>query len=84
MTQDMQMLKSEITSSLDLLSPESLQLLAKFVSFLRTGNAETEVERIVDTINVNSHQQMFRITSPRLVHRHQVVDFEKEIIDITE
>lgn len=84
MAQNTQTLKTEIMASLDFLSPESLKLLAKFVSFLRAGNAQTEIEQIVDTINVLMPQQVIRITGPRLVNRHQVADFQKEVVEIAE
>lgn len=47
-------------------------------------NAQTEIEQIVDTIDVPMPQQVLRITRPRLVHRHQIADFQKEVVEITE
>lgn len=82
MAQDIQTLKAEIATSLDFLSPDSLKLLAKFVSFLRTGNAQTEIAQIVDTVTVPMPQPVMRITGPRLVHPHQIADFRKEVVDI--
>ncbi|HRW08299.1 MAG TPA: hypothetical protein P5121_24515 [Caldilineaceae bacterium] len=84
MAQNTQTLKTEIMASLDFLSPESLKLLAKFVSFLRAGNVQTEIEQVVDTIDLPMPQQVIRIPSPRLVHRRQVADFQKEVVEITE
>ena len=82
MAQDAQRLKAEIISALDFLSPDSLRLLVNFVSFLRTNAAQPEIKRINDRIEVNVPRQTVRMTSPRLVHRHQIVDFQKEVVEI--
>ncbi len=48
MVQDVTMLKIEITSALDFLSPESLRLLREFVAFLRSRVKQpASQERIV-------------------------------------
>jgi len=49
MSQEMAMLKVEITSALDFLPPESLRLLREFVAFLRSraGQAAPQEGRIV-------------------------------------
>ena len=80
--QDTQSLKNEISASLDLLSADSLRLLAKFVSFLRSNSAQSEISEIATAIEVENPKQTIHIASPRLVHRHQVADFKKEIIEI--
>ena len=80
--QDTQSLKTEIASSLDLLSADSLRLLAKFVSFLRANVAQSEISEIDASIEVENPTQAIRIASPRLVHQQQVADFKKEIIEI--
>jgi hypothetical protein len=82
MAQDAQRLKSEIVSALDFLSPDSLRLLVKFVSFLRTNAAQPEINQINDVIAINAPRQTVHMTSPRLVHRDQSADFKKEIVEI--
>jgi len=48
MAQDVATLKAEITSALDILSPESLRLVREFVTFLRSQVKQTAPqERIV-------------------------------------
>ncbi len=78
MVQDTKNLKAEIISALDVLPADSLKLLAKFVTFLRTNEAQEEIEK------VEVLQKTIRISSPRLAHREQVADFKKEVIWETE
>jgi hypothetical protein len=47
MTQDVAILKAKIILALDLLPPESLQLLQEFVDFLRSRAKEPASRRIV-------------------------------------
>jgi hypothetical protein len=82
MAQDAQHLKAEIISALDSLSSDSLRLLVKFVSFLRTNAAQPEINQINEVTKVSDLRQTVRLTSPRLAHRHQIADFQKEIIEI--
>ena len=82
MTQTTQTLKHEIVASLDRLTPESLKLLAKFVSFLRSNVANQEINEIEAVIDVDIPPRPMRIASPRLIHQHQVMDFRKEITEI--
>lgn len=84
MAQDAQRLKAEIISALDSLSSDSLRLLAKFVSFLRTNTAQPEINQMSDVIKVNTPRQTMRLSSPRLRYRHQIADFQKEIVEIDE
>lgn len=85
MLQSKQTLKQEIISTLDFLSPESLNLLAKFVSFLRSSPAQEEFHQeefsTPETeVSITEPSRVVKITSPRLVNRAQVVDFRKEIV----
>ena len=80
--QDIQTLKSEIISALDFLSADSLKLLAKFVAFLLTNVAQTEIDQLILEQALEIPSQPARITSPRLVHREQATDFKKEIVEI--
>lgn len=50
MAQDAQRLKTEIISALDSLSSDSLRLLAKFVSFLHTNTAQSEINQMNEAI----------------------------------
>jgi hypothetical protein len=78
MTQDTQHLKAEIISALDVLSTDSLQLLARFVAFLQTDIAQEETKQ------VEIPRKTLRISSPRLVHREQAADFKKEVVWVTQ
>ena len=80
MTQDQQNLKTEITSALDFLPLDSLRLLSKFVTFLRSNSGQPEISQVEPMIEVDSPHPIVYIASPRLVHRHQATDFKKEII----
>jgi|688.fasta_scaffold160625_3 hypothetical protein len=73
-------LKAEIISALDSLSPDSLRLLVQFISFLHTDAAQAELRQSDEVIDVSAPQQTVRLTSPRLLHRHQVADLQKEIM----
>ena len=79
-TQERQSLKTEITSALDFLSLDSLRLLFKFVTFLRSNAVQPEISKVEPLIEVESPRSVVHVTSPRLVHRHQVADFKKEIM----
>ncbi|MFN8495514.1 MAG: hypothetical protein U0350_48410 [Caldilineaceae bacterium] len=81
MTQERQSLKTEITSALDFLALDSLRLLFKFVIFLRSNTAQPEISKVEPLIDLESPHSVVRIPSPRLVHRHQIADFQKEIIE---
>lgn len=80
--QDNQTLKAEIISALDRLSLDSLKLLAKFVSFLRTDAAQEEIQRLDPEHKIDIPSQPVRMMSPRLVHREQASEFKKEIVEI--
>ena len=49
MTQDIKSLKTEIVSALEVLSPESLKLLAEFAQFLRLKGNATPQNAKIDT-----------------------------------
>jgi len=82
--QDTQALKTEITTALDVLSQDSLRLLAEFVAFLRTkreqNGAQSEVIPVEFSTRVEEHRKPVRVVSPRLVHREQAADFKMEVI----
>ncbi len=80
--QDIQTLKNEIISALDFLSFDSLKLLTKFAAFLRANAAQTEIDHLDFTQAPEISPQPARIMSPRLVHREQVADFKKEIVEV--
>jgi len=76
MFQHTQILKTEITSALDLLPLDSLTLLA-----LRTKveppPASANLTRSLTTITTS--RPPVRIVSPRLVHREQLAEFRMEV-----
>ena len=74
--QDLQSLKHEIISALDLLPADSLKLLAKFVAFLRSNGTQIELDQLKLAQELEIPTPPVRITSPRLVHREQVADFK--------
>ncbi|MEZ4713562.1 MAG: hypothetical protein R3A44_40620 [Caldilineaceae bacterium] len=82
MIQDTQYLKSEIMAALDSLSPESLNLIAKFISFLQLDTSRAEVKHLDEMVEVETSPGTMHISSPRLVHKHQLADLQKEIIAI--
>lgn len=81
LVQTAQRLKIEISSSLDSLSLDNLAILSKFVAFLQFNSDQPKFDKINGSIEINIPQQTMRIASPRLVHRHQVVDFKQEIFE---
>lgn len=84
MTKERQSLKTEITSALDFLSLDSLRLLFKFVTFLRSNAAQPEISKVEPLVELEAPRSVVHITSPHLVHRHQIADFKKEIIEYVE
>ena len=76
-----QRLKIEISASLDSLSLDNLETLSKFVAFLQANPGQPKFDKVNSSIEMNISQRTMRIASPRLVHRHQVADFKKEIIE---
>ncbi len=57
MVQEFRLLKYEIISALDALSLDSLRLLAKFVTFLRTNIAQTEIITTNETAKLELMRQ---------------------------
>ena len=66
MTQDQQNLKTEITSALDFLPLDSLRLLSKFVTFLRSNVGQPEISKVEPLIEVEPLRQIVHMASPRL------------------
>ncbi len=86
--QDPQMLKHEITATLEFLPPDSLKLLAEFAAFLRVKReyngaqsaANVEANQAQRQTPSKTHPKRVRVVSPRLVHREQAADFQMEVI----
>ena len=79
MVQDAQSVKNKIISALDFLSLDNLQMLYRFVAFLRMETNQSPISSVDNPIEVNMPRSLVHITSPRLVHREQAVDFKKEV-----
>lgn len=82
--QDTQSLKNKIISALDFLSLDNLQMLYRFIAFLRMDTNQSPISPAEDSIWVHTPRTAVRITSPRLLHREQVADFTKEIVEYDE
>lgn len=87
MSQNAQSLKTEIITSLDTLSSDSLQLVAEFVAFLRARGkqpvAQKDTAAETPEADLKTQTTPARVFSPRLARREQLVDFKKEIVEVS-
>ncbi len=82
--QDTQSLKNKIIAALDFLSLDNLQMLYRFVAFLRMDTTQSPISPAEDSIWVHTPRPSVHISSPRLLHREQAADFTKEIVEYDE
>lgn len=79
---EIQTLKAQIISTLDILPLDSLKVLAEFALFLKAKmewfNAPLESNPLIDVSL--SQQKRLHIITPRLVNRSEIVDFKLEVI----